>query len=675
MQAKLFSFYLFRGLMNNLSALRLLTILFLMGTMCPLLQAAQQKKITGPVTYQEIGNAYISSFGIVEDAKPILVEEKNGKKKLNLTPPSLSENEKRQIVFELMARNEKTEQGNPMLDEATRVLLKDMDFYYGSGENTKETFISKIKNTVTIFGETALVHSLAHPTTDLTSIKQRQALIKAFIDSPILMQDVDKILHQVKQAESGFLSYFVENDPLSNELLKNLYFPIQKLQFLNKNAKAMEALVRLRNAGTGLNLSGDLIVAMILEYIVTRSFKKALKGPFSLGKYVLQSMETVGGPRLKYGYAILYLGMKGYGIKVILEEALQQKNSINYLQTRLIDVGTIVRALEKLRGIVVPTSGYNAAAILKNPFKAIEAYQKNTQFNELVQSLNTNTFKGKASFFSRSGKILAANAMMIDQKKHFSNALEALGEIDACLSMAKLYKKMQHERVKYSFVEFIDAPTPSINITNYWNPFIDPKVVVTNSLQLGHGTDASRIILTGSNTGGKSTNLKAILTCLWLGHTYGLAPADSCIITPFTLIGCYFPKGDDIAAGESKFKAEVMRAKLLCETLESLGDHQFAFMVMDELFTGTNATDSKAAAKKVAEKLASLPNNLFIFATHIPELTVLEAEHPGLYKNYKVDVYKDANGKLVYPYTLVPGISNSNIANDILNEQIHGISF
>ena len=77
---------------------------------------------------------------------------------------------------------------------------------------------------------------------------------------------------------------------------------------------------------------------------------------------------------------------------------------------------------------------------------------------------------------------------MTDEKEHFAPALAAIGEIDACLSMAKLYKKMQHERVGYCFVDFVEHQKPSLNIVDFWNPFVDAKIVVTNSLELGYGS-------------------------------------------------------------------------------------------------------------------------------------------------------------------------------------------
>ena len=69
-------------------------------------------------------------------------------------------------------------------------------------------------------------------------------------------------------------------------------------------------------------------------------------------------------------------------------------------------------------------------------------------------------------------------------------------------------------------------------------------------------------------------------------------------------LGSYLRVNDDTAADQSKFKAEVLRAKMLCQTMESLLPNQFGFVVIDELFTGTSSNNAAKLLLKVAQKLA-----------------------------------------------------------------------
>ena len=369
--------------------------------------------------------------------------------------------------------------------------------------------------------------------------------------------------------------------------------------------------------------------------------------------------------------------LQAYQTKIAYNHAVQVRDAVNYLQTRLISAGTIVDTCKQLQSLAFAHKPMEEGLLkLGNIDLMLNGEDRSVNFEKLVDLLQTNTFKDYASFFSLSGRVLAAHRLMTEEKDEFTPALAAMGEIDACLSMAKLHKKNRESRVGYCFTEFVETDKPYMKLVDFWNPFINPEVVVTNSLTLGKGAEASKVILTGSNTGGKSTILKATLILNLLSRSYGMAPARACTLSPFGMTGCFMKVNDDTAAGESKFKAEVTRAKLLCETMDALPANQFGFIVIDELFTGTNANDAINAAKKVAEKLAKMDNNIYIMATHFPPLTELEKQYKGLIKNYKVEVTKNAaTGKLIRKYKLEPGISTQNVANDILNEEIGGIDF
>ena len=685
--------------MNKL-LLRIIASSFIFGLLCPSLTVA----IEG-ISYQEIGDPYISSFGIVEVQKPKETSKEADKKKLDLTIPVLSEHEKRQLLFELMARNEhKGGLQDELITQALRITLKDLDIYYGNGKDTQQTLMSHINYTDTVFGEVQLAHQLAHPIADVSLLQKRQAFIKELVSNEELFNELDSILNQLKKAESGFFSFSRSEDPVTAEFFQKLYW--SKLpDSLNKNSHAMETSIRLKNFGTFFEAGGGLPLSLAIAglsmaaqtYIERRaagenvSYGTVVKEGWAMTKIVAATAyNMVKNPpedpvaRQKFymalgvgtAYVALILGMQIYQAKVAIGAARETRDAINYMQTRLSDVANIVEASKHLHAITRKNDCMAAGVFsINNLGELLYGSSRTEGFAELIDLLQTNTFKDSASFFSLSGSVLAGYRLMTDEKEHFAPALAAIGEIDACLSMAKLYKKMQHERVGYCFVDFVEHQKPSLNIVDFWNPFVDAKIVVTNSLELGLGADASKVILTGSNTGGKSTILKAIMMSLLMGHVFGMGPAKEMTLTPFAFIGSYLRVNDDTASGDSKFKAEVMRAKMLCETMDALPKNQFGFVVIDELFTGTGSEKASNAAGKVAQKLAGLENNLFILATHFPVLTELEKTNSGLIKNYKVDVFKDEAGNLIRPFKLEVGVSDSNIANDILQEQIQDIDF
>lgn len=691
--------------MNKHFLLRTLLSLFLAGTLCPtvMIAAHSSKGKTGPITYQEIGDSYISSFGMVTDNKPKINQIDDKNKKPDFTIPILTDQEKRQILFNLMNNAKPELSDNTLIENSVRVLLKDLDIYYGTGKDTKETLMSKINLTSTTFGEVVLAHLLAHPLKEVSLIQKRQSFIKSLVENDLYLQKVELLLNRLKKAESGFLSFWKDADPVTQDFLQKLYW--SKLPTsLNKNPYAMEFAVRSGNLGTFMQSGGGLAVTlgvMILaaaagEYFENKnlghpvSYMEILKGYGKTAQLVtkmvsdkLTHLPTDPAERQKFyiaagassAYLAVLLGLQGYQTKVALSNAKQIKDGINYLQTRLIEVAAVVDVCKEFKNLAQEDSILSESIFSFASIDELLMSSDSSEFASLVKILQSNTFKGAASFFSLSGRVLAAYKLMLSQKEHFAPVLAAIGEIDACVSMAKLYKKMHHEHASYCFIDFVPTPKPYINLVGFWNPFIDPKLVVTNSLALGDGADASKIILTGSNTGGKSTILKAIITNLLLAHTFGIAAASKCVISPFAYLGSSLHINDDITSDESKFKAEVVRAKSLCQILESLQKNQFGFVVIDELFTGTNSINATDAAHKVAQKLAGLDNSLYILATHYPALTELEKEFPGIIKNYKVDVLKDDLGNLIRPFKLEPGISTSNVANDILNEEMQSIDF
>ena len=62
---------------------------------------------------------------------------------------------------------------------------------------------------------------------------------------------------------------------------------------------------------------------------------------------------------------------------------------------------------------------------------------------------------------------------------------------------------------------------------------------------------------------------------------------------------------------------------------------------------------------------------MYVLATHFKEITEVKYASNNVFDNYKVSVSKDPEtGKLIYPYSLTPGVGNTNVAFDIFLEQL-----
>jgi DNA mismatch repair ATPase MutS len=300
----------------------------------------------------------------------------------------------------------------------------------------------------------------------------------------------------------------------------------------------------------------------------------------------------------------------------------------------------------------------------------------NTEFAYLINLLQQDTFSGNASFFSFSGRVLVAHKLMEKHKNDFAGIIELIGELDACRSIAQIVKEFTNRSVHYCLADLYQADRPHMKLINFWNPFVDYRKVVTNNIELGGDNKELLVILTGSNTGGKSTvGLKGTLLSLYLAHTIGIAPADTCRASLFNDLCSYLHVLDDTASGQSSFQAEVNRSQALIKAIKALPQDQYAFVVIDELFKGTSPEKGTSGAYKIVKHIAQFDNVMCIVATHFKELTQLEEETDGNCINMKIDVYEDEHGNLVRPHKLEYGVSTQNIADAIMQSHFEDINF
>lgn len=375
------------------------------------------------------------------------------------------------------------------------------------------------------------------------------------------------------------------------------------------------------------------------------------------------------------GFAVVsaYAAFQYYNKKRLISAEMQANNLQLYLQRRLIDMATLVSSVDQLRSLSsVHKHMYGALGALG---KSRALFNKDSSVSssgkKLVSLLLNRTFKGNASFFSSAGRILSAYQLMGSAKDELICAMEAIGEIDAYLSIAKLYKKNMNQHARYCFASYIESDKPYMSAQGFWNPVLDPQKAVLNDLTLGGDGIVRNGIVTGSNTGGKSTGLKALAILAWQAQTLCIVPAESYCITPFDVITTSLNIKDDTAAGQSLFKAEVIRAQNLIEAAKNLPIGHFAFYVIDELFIGTSPEKTQEIAHQVATTLSMSPQLIYMWATHYPRLTQLEEDTNGVCKNYKMEAYKDEEtGELIRPFKLEEGISSSNIATDILESEL-----
>ena len=574
----------------------------------------------------------------------------------------LNEREIQEIAFNLALS-----QNTPSDSMIDKTFIDKMELIAG-GQNSNQHLFGHVfdGHISTALGKAHGAYSLCSPLTNTNVVRHRQEVIKTLLENEQLLNQIDAILKRIKSAEKTLLMFWHEKPPVNPALLKFLYFG-SWFKPLNTNTLVMETTNKL---GKVFQITFGLFgMPGAIIWSIANADNCSLWQSSKLCAKACQQVFTTS--QFNWTTKASFIALPAYQglIAYILSMDLKNKIEIcNHLQDILIGTASYVSSLKQLGHILnnnkdllesIPTFAHLTHLTNKT--------NHSKDFLKALNMLDTNTFTGEPSFFSNTGRVLATFARMKEVKDELIPALQAAGELDTYVALAKQYKAHTNMQAGYSFVEFTQSDHPVIEAIEFWNPFINADQVITNNVTLG--TTNPNVILTGPNTGGKSTVIKGLVILLLLAQTYGIVPAEKLVITPFTKINSYLNITDNIAAGVSLFRAEALRAKELIATISSLPQNQFIFTAIDEIFSGTSPQEGETAACMFAKKLSNFNNSISIIATHYPKMIGLENDTQGAYKNYQVEIIREDDGTLNRTFKLLPGPSTINVAIDILKEE------
>ena len=181
------------------------------------------------------------------------------------------------------------------------------------------------------------------------------------------------------------------------------------------------------------------------------------------------------------------------------------------------------------------------------------------------------------------------------------------------------------------------------------HPLVRPEFKICNDFELDE--ERRIVILTGSNMACKSTFLRTVGLNLCLAYSGAPVNAQGLHLSLFQLFTC-IKVSDSVQDGLSYFYAEVKRLKLLLSAAESDG-HLPTFVLIDEIFRGTNNRERHLGSHSFIRALSNRRNTLGLIATHDLELTNLASEISGIDNfHFREEV---GDGRLVFDYQLRPG--------------------
>lgn len=198
----------------------------------------------------------------------------------------------------------------------------------------------------------------------------------------------------------------------------------------------------------------------------------------------------------------------------------------------------------------------------------------------------------------------------VSHKDAFRQMLDMLYKLDACLSIVKTAHRYQ--------LAFPDFDTQRFHTWAAWHPLITGAV--PNDLNL----DNPVCVLTGANTSGKTTFLKTCGILVYLAHLGWPVPAKSLHLPFIDRLFTSIHLSDDLDQGFSHFYSEMMRIKQISEALNA-GEN--CFVIVDELFRGTNQEDALHCSRTVLDGFAKFCGSYFLVSTHLHELIAHYSGH------------------------------------------------
>ncbi len=232
-------------------------------------------------------------------------------------------------------------------------------------------------------------------------------------------------------------------------------------------------------------------------------------------------------------------------------------------------------------------------------------------------------------------------------KNELKTSYNSIKEADLIFAKAKY-------SIKTNSTPAIITDKKIIKLHSMFHPLIRNKEnLVKNDFELGENFKS--LLITGSNTGGKTVTLKTVgLICL-MAKLGMHCPSSYAEIYPFENIYSDIEERQDITQSLSTFSAHIKNIAYIIENVTKND-----LVLFDELGAGTDPEEGAALARSIIEYLNS-KDVLTISTTHLGELKILEYQNKD-FKNASVEF---DNVTMKPTYKLIIGLAGSSYAIDI----------
>eukprot|EP00939_MAST-03C_sp_MAST-3C-sp1_P004487 g4487.t1 len=491
-------------------------------------------------------------------------------------------------------------------------------------------------------GTRLLKRWIRQPLTDIAKIRDRQAMVQAFVEEDILRQtlregplkgvmDVPKSLRKLERGKGD-----------SSAKLKDLYLiyrlafqlpeiiaPMEEYAGEQKEALRSKLLSPLKKSAT--NLEG---LVQLCEHVIDLKRAESMPpeyyvDPYKCGQVLndgdydladLSGEMDVAKQDIRNMYDDVASGW-GRGLDIKLED---DKTS-----------GFCMRHSKKKQKIV-QSSARKAGVTLT----IVKLVNKGVYFRTDAMTRKARKLRDLTSRYQSAQRKVVEEAVGVALT--YAPVLEstaiALSQLDVFLSLAHVavhapcggYCKPEMcesgdvilEGARHPCVELQDLPGGGDFIANnYTLTRRSPEDgVETKEEENGHF-----VVMTGPNMGGKSTYIRQLGTIAVMAQIGSFVPCRAARLPIFDAVLARVGAGDYQLRGVSTFMAEMLEAAAILETATSR-----SLVIIDELGRGTSTYDGFGLAWAIAEHLATKTKCFTLFATHFHEMTAMATRFFGV---------------------------------------------
>jgi len=490
------------------------------------------------------------------------------------------------------------------------------------------TLLNALDRTCTPMGARKMRHWVLHPLRDLDLLTQRQDMVAAFLDEPMLLGQVRTLLKEVRDLErtSARLSQGSGNgrdlqalatslevvpslktllDPFDQSYRSNLIDLCRKLHDLTPLCQEIQRAIcdepPLQIKEGGVFREGYLPA---LDELRTAS---------TLGRQWIadlqnREIERTGIKSLKIKYNAVF----GYFIEITKANVSSVPADYHRKQTTVNGERYITDELKRMEDKILGSEERS---------KALE-YE---QFIEL-------------------------RSRILEHLGHIQETAEAIAILDSLGSLAETARLFNYTRPVLN-------ETRNLFIRDGRHPVLDQNLTsgerfVPNDVTL-EPEESRLILITGPNMAGKSTYLRQTALLTLMAQIGSFLPAASAEIGLVDRIFTRIGASDDIARGQSTFMVEMNETSLILNNAT-----ERSLVILDEIGRGTSTFDGLSIAWSVAEHLHDHIGARCLFATHYHEITALSQSRSAV-KNYNVAV-KEWNQQIIFLRKILPGCAEKS---------------